>query len=396
MRMHAHCSALFLPLSRRSPPPALRRRRIIRSRPVRIVFPLAAGGGGDVFTRALADELQKAGTSRSWSRTARAAGRTSARAPASKPTPDGYTLCLMSSEPAVYNQFLYKTIPYNPEKDLQPISNLFFNTLAVVINGETKVKTFAEMLAMAKQQPGKLSYSTFSFPATVFMDRLNKAEGTDIVKVPYKGGGEVVNAVLGGTTPIAVLALSNMVPLLQTGRITPLAVVANSRSPLFPDVPMLKEVRPGEEFPTTWFGLFTQAGVPRPIVEKVAAESTASWRSRRSASACSPTAASSRPPSGSTCSPNSCATNARSRSRSSRNPARSRSDLAWRHGQCGQRTCSLMVRSGRRTASRTMAASFVSCMLPFKHAGRSNDALPSPRRAAQSCRGRRHARPVRR
>ena len=150
----------------------------------------------------------------------------------------------MSSEPAVYNQFLYKTIPYDPEKDLQPIANLFFNTLAVVINGDTKVKTFAEMIAMAKQQPGKLSYSTFSFPATVFMDRLNKAEGTDIVKVPYKGGGEVVNAVLGGTTPIAVLALSNMVSLLQSGRITPLAVVANSRSPLFPDVPTLERGAP--------------------------------------------------------------------------------------------------------------------------------------------------------
>jgi tripartite-type tricarboxylate transporter receptor subunit TctC len=178
----------------------------------------------------------------------------------------------MSSEPAVYNEFLYKSIPYNPEKDFQPIANLFFNTLSVVINAETKVKTFAEMIAMAKEKPGKLSYATFSFPATVFMDKLNKAEHTDIVKVPYKGGGEVVNAVLGGNTPIAVLALSNMVSLLQSGRITPLAVVANSRSPLFPDVPTLAEVRKGAEFPPTWFGLFTQAGVPRPIVEKIAAE----------------------------------------------------------------------------------------------------------------------------
>src|SRR6185312_3386943 len=103
-------------------------------------------------------------------------------------------------------------------------------------------------------------------------DRLNKAEHTDIVRVPYKGGGEVVNAVLGGNTPIAVLALSNMVPLLQSGRITPLAVVANSRSPLFPNVPTLKEIRPGDEFQTTWFGLFTQTGVPRPFVEKISAD----------------------------------------------------------------------------------------------------------------------------
>ena len=242
------------------------------TRPVRIVFPLAAGGGGDVFTRALADELQKA-----WHQPVVVENRPGggqnigARACVESP-PDGYTLCLMSSEPAVYNQFLYKSIPYDPEKDLQPIANLFFNTLAVVINSDSKVKSLAEMIAMAKQQPSKLSYATFSFPATVFMDKLNKAEGIDIVKVPYKGGGEVVNAVLGGTTPIAVLALSNMVAQLQSGRITPLAVVAKARSPLFPDVPTLAQARPGDDFPTTWFGFFTQAGVPRPIVEKVAAD----------------------------------------------------------------------------------------------------------------------------
>jgi tripartite-type tricarboxylate transporter receptor subunit TctC len=240
------------------------------SRPVRIVFPLAAGGGGDVFTRALADELQKAWHQPVVVENRPGGGQNIGARACVEAIPDGYTLCLMSSEPAVYNQYLFKSIPYDPEKDLQPISNLFFNTLSVVINSDTKVKTLAEMIAMAKQTPGKLSYSTFSFPATVFMDKLNKAERTDIVKVPYKGGGEVVNAVLGGNTPIAVLALSNMVSLLQSGRITPLTVVAPTRSPLFPDVPTLAEARPGSEFPTTWFGLFAQAGVPRPIVEKVA------------------------------------------------------------------------------------------------------------------------------
>jgi tripartite-type tricarboxylate transporter receptor subunit TctC len=242
------------------------------SRAVRIVFPLAAGGGGDVFTRALADELQKAWHQPVVVENRPGGGQNIGARACAEATPDGYTICVMSSEPAVYNEFLYKSIPYNPGKDFQPIANLFFNTLSVVINAETKVTTFAGMLAMAKQKPGKLSYGTFSFPATVFMDKLNKAEHTDIVRVPYKGGGEVVNAVLGGTTPIAVLALSNMVALLQSGRITPLAVVANSRSPLFPKVPTLEEVRPGSDFPPTWFGLFTQTGVPRPIVEKISAE----------------------------------------------------------------------------------------------------------------------------
>jgi tripartite-type tricarboxylate transporter receptor subunit TctC len=240
-------------------------------RPVRIVFPLAAGGGGDVFTRALADELQKALHQPFVVENRPGGGQNIGARACAEAMPDGYTLCVMSSEPATYNQFLYKSIPYDPEKDFQPIANLFFNTLAVVINPDTKVKTFAGMIAMAKAQPGKLSYGTFAFPAQAFMDGLNKTEHTDIVRVPYKGGGEVVNAVLAGNTPIAVLALSNMVALLQSGRITPLAVVSNSRSPLFPDVPTLEEVRPGATLRPSWFGLWTQTGVPRPIVEKVAA-----------------------------------------------------------------------------------------------------------------------------
>jgi tripartite-type tricarboxylate transporter receptor subunit TctC len=239
------------------------------TRPVRIVFPLAAGGGGDVFTRALADELQKAWHQPVVVENRPGGGQNIGARACAEATPDGYTICVMSSEPAVYNQFLYKSIPYDPAKDFQPIANLFFNTLAVVANGELKVKSLAELIALGKSKPGTMSYATFSYPLTYFMEKLKKSEGLDIVKVPYRGGGDVVNALLGGSLQVALLALSNMVPQLQSGRITPLAVVANARSPLFPNVPTLKEAR-GEHYPPTWFGLFTQAGVPRPIVEKIA------------------------------------------------------------------------------------------------------------------------------
>ncbi len=240
------------------------------TRPVRIVFPLAAGGGGDVFTRALADELQKAWGQPVLVENRPGGGQNIGARTCAEAAPDGYTICVMSSEPAAYNQFLYKTIPYNPEKDFLPISNLFFNTLALVVNSELKANSLNELIALARTQP--LSYATFSFPLTAFMEKLKKTENIDIVKVPYRGGGEVVNAILGGTTPVALLALSNMVPQIQSGRIRALAVVAKSRSPLFPEVPTLLEARPGEEWPTTWFGLFSPAGVPRPIAVKIAAD----------------------------------------------------------------------------------------------------------------------------
>ena len=141
---------------------------------------------------------------------------------------------------------------------------LFFNTLALVVNSSLKVKTIDELVALSKAKPGTLSYGTFAFPLAYFMEKLKRETGADIVRVPFRGGGEVVNAVLAGSTPVAVLALSNMIPQLQSGRITALAVMSNTRSPLFPEIPTLAEVRGGEHYPPTWFGLFTPAGTPQP------------------------------------------------------------------------------------------------------------------------------------
>lgn len=242
------------------------------SRPVRIIIPLGPGGGGDVFTRKLADELQKALGQPFLVENRPGGGLNIGTRACAEAAPDGYTMCMLSSEPLTYNQFLYKSIPYNPDKDLQPIANLFFNVLGIEINSDTKVKSIADMIALAKAKPGTLSYGTFSFPLTHFMTKLNKQEGIDIVRVPFRGGGELVNAVLAGSTPIALLALSNMMPQLQSGRITLLAVNSPARTPLFPDVPTIEEARPGERYPPTWFGIFTPSGVPRPIAEKMVAE----------------------------------------------------------------------------------------------------------------------------
>ena len=187
------------------------------ARSVKILIPLAAGGGGDVFTRALADELQKA-----WGQPVLVENRpggaqnVGARACAEAPA-DGYTICVLSTEAMIYNQFSFKHLGYDPEKDFVPIINLFFNTLAFVVNASLKVTTIQEVAALAKAKPGTLSYGTFAFPAAQFMEKLKKDTGADIVRVPFRGGAEIVTALLSGTTPVAVLALSNMIPQLQSG-----------------------------------------------------------------------------------------------------------------------------------------------------------------------------------
>ena len=191
---------------------------------------------------------------------------------------------MLSGEPVVYNQYTFKSLPFNPEKDFEPVVNLFINSNALVVNSKLNVKSVAELVALAKQKPGTLSYGTFSFMLAYFMDKLNKDNGIDIVRVPFRSGNEMVNAVMGGTTPIVFLGLANMLGQIKSGLFTGLALNSTGRSPLFPDIPTLTEVS-GEDYPPPWFGLFAPAGTPLPIVERLHDEvvkiaSEPAWRQR--------------------------------------------------------------------------------------------------------------------
>ena len=254
------------------------------SRTVRIVIPLGAGGGGDIFARLLAEELQKK-FGQSFIVENRPGGGLNIGARAcAEAAPDGYTVCVMSSEPVVFNQFLFKSLPFNPEKDFEPITSLFINSVALVANSKLNIKSIPAMIALAKAQPGTLSYGTFSFVLVQYMEKLNKRHGIDIVRVPFRSGNEVVNAIMSGTAPIAFLGLANMLQQIRAGHINCIALNAYQRSPLFPDMPTLKEAS-GEDVPPTWFGLFAPAGTPRAIIEKIHAEvvrvtSDPDWRRR--------------------------------------------------------------------------------------------------------------------
>jgi len=238
-------------------------------RTVRIIIPLGPGGGGDIFTRALADELQKR-LGQTFIVENRAGGGLNIGTRAcAEGAPDGYTLCVLSSEPIVYSQFLFKSLPFDPEKDFEPITNLFFNTLVLAVKPSLKVGTVPELIALAKVR--QLSYSTFSFPLAHFMEKLKKDNGVDIVRVPYRSGNEVVTALLSGATPITLLGLSNMVPQVQSGLITGIALNAKARSPLVPAIPTMTEAI-GEDYPQSWFGLFAPAGTPKPVVARINAE----------------------------------------------------------------------------------------------------------------------------
>ena len=173
------------------------------TRPIRVIIPLGAGGGGDVFTRALADELSKTLHQPVIVENRPGGALNIGTRACAESAPDGYTVCVLSSEPMVYNQFAFKNLPFDPEKDFEPISLLFFNTLALVTNRSLEVRTIPELVALSKAKPGTLSYGTFSFPLAHFMEKLKQETGADIVRIPFRSGSEVVNAVLSGSTPVA-------------------------------------------------------------------------------------------------------------------------------------------------------------------------------------------------
>jgi tripartite-type tricarboxylate transporter receptor subunit TctC len=243
------------------------------SRTIRIIVPIAAGGTGDIFARALGNELQKR-----WGQTVivdnRPGGSNNIGARAcAEAAADGYTICLMQSTPIIYNQFMFKSLPFDPEKAFAPISRLFYVTVAVVANNDLKVKTMAELIALAKARPGTVTYSTLSPQLALYVEKLKASTGAEMVRVPFRGGAEAVNALLSGSTPVGLLGLSNLISQLQGGLVTGLAVDSNERSPLFPELPTLAEAVAGtREYSPDWFGLFAPAGTPASIVAKLASE----------------------------------------------------------------------------------------------------------------------------
>ena len=239
------------------------------SRPIRVIAVTSAGGTSDIFMRALGDELHKSlgqpiiidnrpgGAFNIWSRACAEAA------------PDGYTICIIPSEPLVFNQFMFKSLGYDPATAFEPITQLFFITQALVVSAKLNVTTLAELASRSKLEPGTLSYSTGAIPAVVFIERWKKQTGADIVKVPFRGGGEAVAALLTGATPVGLYGLANMRAQLESASVRGIAVDSETRSPLFPGIPTILEAS-GRNYPArSYFGLMAPTGTPKPIVARI-------------------------------------------------------------------------------------------------------------------------------
>lgn len=241
-------------------------------RPIRAVTSQGPGGLSDIFMRGLADELGPAlGQTIVVENRVGAAGTIGARACADAP-PDGYTFCILPDTAIVYNQIIFPTQNFDPKERLAPITRLYDLTQVLAVTGAINVKSLEELIKYTKAHPKTMNYMAPSLAKVAFMEELNRKQGTDFVRVPFKGGGDAVNSMLSNTTQVAIFGIGNLAALIQAGKIAGLAMDGDKRSPLAPDVPTFKEL--GYDVRgTTFFGLFAPVGTPKPIIDRLYNES---------------------------------------------------------------------------------------------------------------------------
>jgi tripartite-type tricarboxylate transporter receptor subunit TctC len=242
------------------------------SRPIRVVVPWPPGGSTDVLARLLAERLQQTIGQTFVVENRPGAGGNIGTDAIAKAAPDGYTLGPVTVGGWSINQYLYGRLPYDPEKDIVPISMHWElpNVFAVPAQ-HVPAKTLREFIDWAKAKRGGVSYgspgvgTTPHLSGAMFVSRL----GLDAVHVPFRGAAQTIPAMLSGDVNFALDNLASYVPVIQEGRMRALAVTSAERWPTLPDVPTMAEAGVPDFVVTSWCAMAFPAGVPRPILERV-------------------------------------------------------------------------------------------------------------------------------
>jgi tripartite-type tricarboxylate transporter receptor subunit TctC len=239
------------------------------TKPIRVLAAQGPGGLSDVFMRALAEEIRPLlGETVVVENRVGASGSLAARLCADA-TPDGYTICILNGESMVINPLILKSVNVDPKKDLVHITRLFYITQVFAAISSLGVKSFDELAALAKAKPKTMVYMAPSLSKVAFMEHFNTTRGVDFVRVPFKGGGDAVNSMLSGTTPIVIFGIGNVLQYLRDGKVIGLAVDGGRRSPLAPDIPTFEELGYTVHIMAASFGIHAPVGTPRPIVDKL-------------------------------------------------------------------------------------------------------------------------------
>ncbi len=247
------------------------------AKPVRIVVPYPPGGALDVLARAFSADLTAM-----WSQPVvveNIPGAASivgtdrvAKAPA-----DGYTLLMTTNPTVVGNRFLYAKLPFDPDKDLAPVTIVAKSGQLIVAHSSLPANNLTELVALAKKEPGKIPYGSYGngTQPQLLLELIKKRAGIDLLHVPYKGIAPAITAVTAGEVMLTVSSPAGVAGLIRSGKLKALAIADPKRSREFPDVPTTAE----QGFPyaqsAVWFGVFAPAGTPSGIVDGLHRDFTA-------------------------------------------------------------------------------------------------------------------------
>ena len=246
-------------------------------RPVKIVAPFAAASTPDTFARLLADNLRKRWNQPVIVENKPGAGGMVGTDAVAKAAPDGYTLGVSIVGPLVNNKLLYKKMPYDPDKDLVPITIAVTQASLLVVPADRTPNNLKELVEYLKGKPGKGNYASIGVGSLshLTMELVALRSGTEIVHVPYPGSSQAVTALLAGDVDMACLPALSVLPQVKAGKLKVIGASTASRSSLLPDIPTLKEQGLVDVDAGAWIGVVAPAGTPQPVVDRIRRDTVA-------------------------------------------------------------------------------------------------------------------------
>jgi tripartite-type tricarboxylate transporter receptor subunit TctC len=241
------------------------------NRPVRIIVPFAPGGSTDVVARILADKLGAEFKQSFIVENRAGAGGNIGADVVAKASPDGYMLLMGTTGVLAINKHLYKEMSFDPERDFAPVSYTSLITNILVVNPQVPVKTVAELLRLAKAEPGRLTFASSGAGSSTHLsgELFKSMAGVDILHVPYKGSSQALIDVMAGQVTMLFDNAPSSMPFIEQGKLRAVAVTSTKRLANLPDVPTIDEAGVKGYESLSWSGIVAPAATPRRVIDKL-------------------------------------------------------------------------------------------------------------------------------
>ena len=243
------------------------------TKPVRIIVPFAPGGTADIAARIVAEQLTKSFAQSFIAENRAGASGNIGAAEVARSAPDGYTLLMGNTPTLAINQFIFPNMSYDTEKDFAPVSFVARVPNVLVVHPSLGVRSLQELIDRARAKPGSINYGTSGAGTVLHLaaELLKTMAKIDLVHVPYKGSGPMLQDLIAGQIQMAIDNVPTALPLIRSGRLLALGVTPSKPVAMLPNVPTIASVIPGYEA-VAFFALMAPAGTPQPIIARLSAE----------------------------------------------------------------------------------------------------------------------------